>query len=1503
LSDNIYYWQVRACDTTDNCSDWSGPWQVTIDGTAPQVNAGTDKIVKSAVNQDATASDNLSGIFSLSWTQTSGPVAGVINFLTPNFEDTIISANIDGLYTIRLTVTDFAGNISFDEAVINWDTTIPATPSWISPVDGAMTKITNSIFFRWNTVIDNGSGIAGYEFEITGPNGYFINTKIACGNLLISPTQTQIPNSLIGPGAICLDGDYVLLPNSGADPNSPGGGDGIYTRRVRAYDNAGNASNWSTATIIRDTQRPVSVIQNVSPLFNGIYSNTRTLNFNVNVNDALSGVKSVTIYTFILGFPLPVGTCTNFASCTITALPSDGTYLFYSSAEDFADDLTAADVYLANNGDDGKGNIEIKNTAEISVIVDTDPPEATITSHSDGQTVKGNQTISGAVFDPNLWRYNFIVVNSSNIVVAGPGTVNNDGPSAFPSFPWNTASFPDGNYIIKLEARDKATNKDCGTLPCSEPVTNDPNNPADSIDWVNLTVDNTPPTTSVFIQGQLDNNSPSYPPLIRTDNNGWNGFGWYEIFNFVRLDIASGNSSDLIKFNLVNGNANCPAVNSATYTSVINATDISALVNALGEGAHKLCYFGYDQVNNIEAGAPRQLLFKLDNTSPAFSITNVSGILVNGVYYNNNSTEIVRISITDNLAGYRLTRYELYDASCLNFASINEDIFNTNITALNNTSRTLTLTNLADGSYCLRIQVFDDVQNKSAIQNVFFVIDTQSPNPPEWLQTPIYTRVGGIGGTQNLPLDFTESTSTDIAAYELQSVAVNLDNTNKQTFLGLISPGNCIITDNNIETCNFDVSTGSDIRLIYRLRSVDRSGNTSLWTNWSNNGGDPLSTVDFANFNGENFTYSDYLNRSDAFASAKGYAINENGGLAIREAVNPLSNITTILPQPYFTNNTPVSLDYEVSDTDTGIVLVNLAYTYNGIDQGIYLTQSYTGEININSQSAVYQPFSFDFPNGDGAYCFYTISEDIANNLPLDSGLGNIESVKSCQLEINFDQTSPIINQITDTLFNEGDPIPRQDTTFDIVAQRAQEDIDKLCYSINGTLERCIPDNGTHTWNIWDFEAIPIELPGVWWGLDYFDTSVLPEDIYTIQYYVIDLAQNKSDVFNTAITIANDPPLVNLHIQNPEPLFEGDTVLFSGSFTDPSCSPNATLPCLNVLGNVPDDSDWLLNIDYGDGVKLNLGSVSVPKQIIIPDHAYFEEVNYIVVLTVKESEPAILNSHLPAFATGKGEGKSGSKSITVSIANNAPVVSISADPSTFVNSGTNVTLKANVTLGNLPYAYSWYGNCYGNSDRYILPRRAGVYNCGILVVDSDGDFATAEIQVVVNKLPVTISETITESNNILGEKENLLQLCTQKSKISGYVFRDSNNNGFMDINEIGVKDVQIKITATIDNEDKVIILLRSSFDGYYEYVICPGNYRIEINQETVPAGYKTVNDNVINIVIAENEDLIDLNFAISEITLPVNYLIFLIPLLILGSIAFLIRIITRRNKGYTVEYS
>ncbi len=113
------------------------------------------------------------------------------------------------------------------------------------------------------------------------------------------------------------------------------------------------------------------------------------------------------------------------------------------------------------------------------VIIDNTSPMVEITSHTNGQLVRGTQTVQGIVEDFNLSHYWFVIHDSNGKRVAGPNIVKNSGPIVTPSFEWNTKNVADGIYTIKLEAKDLADNKDSG-----------------SVHWVGVSVDNTPPTVS-----------------------------------------------------------------------------------------------------------------------------------------------------------------------------------------------------------------------------------------------------------------------------------------------------------------------------------------------------------------------------------------------------------------------------------------------------------------------------------------------------------------------------------------------------------------------------------------------------------------------------------------------------------------------------------------------------------------------------------------------------------------------------------------------------------------------------------------------------------------------------------------------------------------------------------------------------------------------------------------------------------------------------------------------
>jgi nitrous oxidase accessory protein NosD len=253
--------------------------------------------------------------------------------------------------------------------------------------------------------------------------------------------------------------------------------DGTYGYAVRSVDKAGNKSDWSptaenlagSCQITYDSTAPVQptglTIKDYQGKVLGCngYTNNRIITIDWNDNLELDfdhyiyGIKDNEY------FKDPW----NKSYYTGQIRDEDGIYKYIIRAVDEI------------------GNTSIP-TDWCQVTLDRIAPTVEITSHTEGQFVNGVQTISGKVGDLNLSHYWFVIYNSQNQVIAGPGTVSNSGPNVETSFDWDTRNVSDGEYTIKLEARDLANNKDTG-----------------SIHWVKVVVDNTSP--EVQITSPLEN--------------------------------------------------------------------------------------------------------------------------------------------------------------------------------------------------------------------------------------------------------------------------------------------------------------------------------------------------------------------------------------------------------------------------------------------------------------------------------------------------------------------------------------------------------------------------------------------------------------------------------------------------------------------------------------------------------------------------------------------------------------------------------------------------------------------------------------------------------------------------------------------------------------------------------------------------------------------------------------------------------------------------------------
>lgn len=195
----------------------SDPKEVSIevtlspDTTPPEVSAGEDAGAKNApFTQEGTATD-ANGIASIIWSKVSGP--GRVLFGASNARRTTVRVDTDGPYTIRLTVTDNAGNSSSDETTFTWDTAGPQVSA------GGDAGVKNAPFAQTGNVTAPG--------EIASINW----------------SQTS------GPGRVIFIRENALRTTIAADT------DGVYTIRLTVMDNAGNASSDET-TFTWDVTRP-----------------------------------------------------------------------------------------------------------------------------------------------------------------------------------------------------------------------------------------------------------------------------------------------------------------------------------------------------------------------------------------------------------------------------------------------------------------------------------------------------------------------------------------------------------------------------------------------------------------------------------------------------------------------------------------------------------------------------------------------------------------------------------------------------------------------------------------------------------------------------------------------------------------------------------------------------------------------------------------------------------------------------------------------------------------------------------------------------------------------------------------------------------------------------------------------------------------------------------------------------------------------------------------------
>jgi hypothetical protein len=458
-------------NVTDNLGNYVfDEFTLIWDTVSPNVNASNDATVNASYTQNATVNDSApsSGIATYNWTQESGP--GTVTFGTPDAEDTTVSADTDGTYVCRLTVTDNAGNTAFDEFTLIWDTTPPS-------VDAGPNATVNATYTQNATVTDpgSGSGIAIFNWtQVSGPGTVTFGTPDAedtTVNATVDGTyvcrltvtdnagntefdeftlvwDTVIPSVNAGLNATV---NATYMQNATVNDSAPSSGiaiynwtqvsgpgtvtfgtpdaedttvsasaDGIYVCRLTVTDNAGNYA-FDEFTLIWDT-----VIPSVNAGPNATVNTTYTQNATVTDPAPSSGIATYN-WTKVSG-PGNITFGTPDAQNTTVSADTDGTYVCRLTVTDNA------------------GNIEFD---EFTLIWDTTPPTVNAGTNA---TVNASYTQDATVTDPASGS-GIAIFNWTQ--VSGPGTVTFGTPDAEDT---TVSADADGTYVCKLTVTDNAGN-------------------------------------------------------------------------------------------------------------------------------------------------------------------------------------------------------------------------------------------------------------------------------------------------------------------------------------------------------------------------------------------------------------------------------------------------------------------------------------------------------------------------------------------------------------------------------------------------------------------------------------------------------------------------------------------------------------------------------------------------------------------------------------------------------------------------------------------------------------------------------------------------------------------------------------------------------------------------------------------------------------------------------------------------------------------------------------
>lgn len=456
-TEGSYLLRLTATDAAGN-STYSET-NLTWDVTKPSVEAGPDQTRNATFTQSASASDATA--LSYQWSKQSGP--GEISFGNANAPSSTVTANIEGSYLLRITVTDAAGNSAYGEMTLVWDTTKPT-------VDAGPDQARKATFTQSATASD--SSALSYQWSKQS-----------------------------GPGEISFGAATALSSTVSASV------DGSYTLRLTATDAAGN-SNFSEMNLIWDT---------VAPTVNSAASFVDSTHVDVSFSEGVIGADTAGNYLAANGLSITGATQMNSSTYRLTtSLQNVGTLYTITAKTSITDPAGNA---VANGNATSFTRPPESNRAP-SVPTQSAPAngsanQAEVTTLS--PTLKVNAS-SDADSDPIAYSFEVSTSSDFSTLAASKSGVTATGGSA--SWTVNAPLADNTTYYWRTLANDGYTNSAYMTTATfflntsnDAPAGATVNAPATGTEVNSLT-----PSLSVSNANDADKDTMSYEFVVATDS-------------------------------------------------------------------------------------------------------------------------------------------------------------------------------------------------------------------------------------------------------------------------------------------------------------------------------------------------------------------------------------------------------------------------------------------------------------------------------------------------------------------------------------------------------------------------------------------------------------------------------------------------------------------------------------------------------------------------------------------------------------------------------------------------------------------------------------------------------------------------------------------------------------------------------------------------------------------------------------------------------------------------